>query len=141
MAIVVVNKTDSEFADRFNGQDFVFPVGKKILISEDAARHIFGLGAADKTPYFARLGWLRTQGDIPAAEARLAKFTFSAFDPYAQLKDDEPEQAPVENEQRLSPVADDKAAPTASDGTEGAAAAAGPGKKGGILDKLQGAQA
>ena len=139
MAIVVVNRTDSEFSDRFNGQDFVFPVGKKILVSEDAARHIFGLGEADKRPYFARLGWLRTQADLDAAEARLARFQFSAFDPYAQLNDD-PEPGPTE--QRLSPVADDEAAPPVSDGPGGAAAAASaaPVKKGSVLGKLQDAQ-
>lgn len=138
MAIVIVNNSDAEFADRFNGQDFLFPVGKKVLLSEDAARHIFGLGETDKTATFARLGWIRTSGDYESAMLRLGKFAFTSFDPYAQLND-----APVaSDEHRLSPGADEEAAPIVSDGKVGAAESAPVARaktSSAILAKLQGA--
>jgi hypothetical protein len=146
MAIVVVNTSDQPFQDRFNGVDYDFPPKKKVLLTEDAARHIFGLGEQDKGPYLARLGWYRTAADLDSAMARLGKFQFSAFDPYAQLNDDQSAEADApseDNEQRLSPVADDEAPSAVSGGAdEGVDSTPGKGSKakGGVIEKLQAAQ-
>lgn len=113
MAIIVVNHSESELVDRFNGIDLVFPLGKKVLLDEDAARHVFGFGEEDKAPYLARLGWIRSNGDYTEAMKRLAKFTFSMFDPYAQLD----EAAPGgHTAQQLSPVAPGDSGEAVSDG-------------------------
>ena len=144
MGIVVVNTSDAAFSDRFNGQDYEFPVGKKVLLPDEAAHHIFGLGESDKTATFARLGWIRTSGEYESAMQRLGKFQFSTFDPYAQLND-----VPVaSSEHRLSPGADEEAAPALSDGKARAAESAPAARpsplpkattSSGILAKLQGA--
>ena len=142
MAIVVVNKSDQEFADRFNGCDYVFPVGKKVLVDEEVARHIFGFGADDKTPYLARLGWIRSNGDYPAAMELLGKFSFSSFDPYAQLDEARPEG---QQAQQLSPVAPGESGESDSDGPAEADSPTPPPPpattSGGIMSRLQGLMA
>ena len=142
MAIVVTNNSGAELTDRFNGVDLVFPVGKKVLLDADAARHIFGFGDGDKVPYLARLGWLRTNQDYDTAMARLAQFSFQSFDPYAQFD----EAAPADqSEQQLSPVASGTEAEAVSDGpatvSEPTPAAPPATDSGSILARLQGAVA
>jgi len=106
MTIIVTNNSSTELSDRFNGIDIVFPPGKRVLIDEDAAKHIFGFGADDKTMYLARLGWLRSANEKQAALDRLAEFSFASFDPYASFK----EEGEGDSPQQLSPVAPDTAA-------------------------------
>lgn len=136
MAIVVVNNTDTELSDRYNGVDIIFPVGKKVLIDEETGRHIFGFGDANKAPYLARLGWMRTSGDFDAGMARLAKFSFAPFDPYAQLDEARPAD---QQEQQLSPVAPEDTADSDSSGPEDVVPSTPPATTSkGILSKLQG---
>jgi len=52
-----VNRNEFVHTDRYNGEDFVFEPGQKVMLSMDAARHMFGVGVADKTPVMHRLGW------------------------------------------------------------------------------------
>jgi hypothetical protein len=53
----VTNKNEDVHEDRYDGEDFVFPPGERVLLSEDAARHMFGKGLVDKTDTLLRLGW------------------------------------------------------------------------------------
>jgi len=147
MAIVVINKSGQEFADRFDGVDIDFPVGKKVLINEDAAFHIFGFGAADKVPFLSRLGWMKHSGELDYALNKLAQFTFQSFDPYAQLEDEVPsasdsEEATEEAEQQLSPVASGEVDEPVTDGTGDSTdspQSAPATTSGSILSKLKGA--
>jgi hypothetical protein len=43
--------------DRYDGEDFVFPPGERVLISAEAATHMFGRNLVDKTDTLLRLGW------------------------------------------------------------------------------------
>ena len=52
-----VNRNDFVHTDRYAGEDYVFEPGQKVMLSLDAARHMFGVGVADKTPVMHRLGW------------------------------------------------------------------------------------
>ncbi len=106
MTIIVTNNSSTALSDRFNGVDITFPPGKRVLIDEDAAKHIFGFGVEDKTMHFARLGWLRSAGEMQAAMDRLAEFSFASFDPYAAFREEDDEGEPS---QHLSPVAPDGA--------------------------------
>jgi hypothetical protein len=56
--IRVVNHNDETLRGRFNGEDFAFPKGKPVDVTLEAAKHIFGLGAEDKSQALNMLGWL-----------------------------------------------------------------------------------
>lgn len=139
MAIVVVNKSGEPLNDRFNGIDIEFPVGKKVLIDEDAANHIFGFGDENKVPYLMRLGWLRKNTDYDAAMQRLGMFTFATFDPYAQLDEARPGG---QTEQQLSPVApSDTGEPSGEPVPDTSPASGRAVTSSKIIDKLQGLSA
>ena len=78
--LTVTNGNDFNFAGRFNGVDFAFPAGKTTALPEDAAKHIFGVGLADKTDVLVRHGWM-TNGamfacvllNIPSCEPMAAR--------------------------------------------------------------------
>lgn len=55
--LFVVNKNAFHHQDRYNGQNYLFPPGEKVMLSMEAARHMFGLGVKDKTPVMHRNGW------------------------------------------------------------------------------------
>ena len=74
----VTNKSGEEFSDRFDGHDYSFPKGSTVSINEDAARHIFGFGEGDKTPYLVRLGWMRSNREYDMAMQTMAGFVFSS---------------------------------------------------------------
>ena len=76
----VTNNNTFDLSDRYDGQDFTFPAGSTVALGEDAARHIFGFGEADKTPFLARQGWVRNSGEIEAGMAKLSGFSFSSMD-------------------------------------------------------------
>ena len=71
---------DAKFADRYNGIEYRFPAGELVECPLDAARHIFGYGAPDKTPFLTRLGWARISSgekdSVASALKRLEKFQF-----------------------------------------------------------------
>ena len=74
----VRNRNSFDLVDRYNGQDFVFPVGKTVALDMDAARHIFGFGADDKAPFLTRQGWMRHSGEYDSAMKILNGFSFDA---------------------------------------------------------------
>jgi hypothetical protein len=85
----VVNGSDRELADRFDGEEYVFPPGKPVEIPADGAKLIFGWGEDNKSRALQRLGWMRTNLDMEPALARLKKFSFYTEDPRS------PPHAPV----------------------------------------------
>lgn len=76
----VTNNNTFDLVDRYDGQDFTFPAGATVALGEDAARHIFGFGEADKIPYLARQGWVRNSGEIEAGMQKLNGFSFASYD-------------------------------------------------------------
>lgn len=78
--IKVTNKNPFDFTDRYNGQDFRIPSGKTVAIGEEAARHFFGIGEADKTPYLVRQGWMNNSGQLGEAMGKLNNFAFDLVD-------------------------------------------------------------
>ena len=82
-SVFVTNKNEFQHEDRFDGEDFVFRPGEKVLIPEDAAQHMFGRGMADKSDTLSRLGWglkfdpkTGKVGDDPDGVRKLANFVF-----------------------------------------------------------------
>lgn len=74
--LIVNNGLDHEISARYAGQDFSFPSGEDVVCDEEVARHVFGFGAADKTPALLRLGWISPGADKSVAEERLRKVVF-----------------------------------------------------------------
>lgn len=74
--IRVVNRTGEPIAGRFNGVDYLFGHDKPLDVPIDAARHCFGFGQQDKTEAMHRLGWSKTNHDLPLALERLARVAF-----------------------------------------------------------------
>jgi hypothetical protein len=58
--IFVTNKNSFVHQDRYDGEDFVFPPGERVLISSDAATHLFAFNLPDKSEALVRLGWSMT---------------------------------------------------------------------------------
>jgi hypothetical protein len=77
--VFVTNKNSFPHEDRFNGHLYSFPRDEKVLIPIDAARHMFGFGAPDKTEALVRLGWANPGpgDDNDAGVKKLAKFVFT----------------------------------------------------------------
>ena len=100
--LTVTNGNDFNFAGRFNGVDFAFPAGKTTALPEDAAKHIFGVGLADKTDVLVRHGWMTNGSMFAAAMGVLNKFSFNVADQVEpgeiidpipeEIADEEPEQ-------------------------------------------------
>jgi hypothetical protein len=77
----VINSSDQEFKDRFDGEEYVFPPGEAVEIPGDGAKLIFGWGEDDKYRALQRLGWTHSSLDLPSAIKRLNKFAFYTADP------------------------------------------------------------
>lgn len=75
MDIFVRNTGDFDHSDSYNGQDFDFPKGERVLIPVEAAMHMFGFNRVDKTDNLSRLGWANLPNDQGAKQ--LAKFVFT----------------------------------------------------------------
>ena len=55
-SVFVTNTNEALYADRYDGEDFVFPPGERVMIPTDAATHIFGFNLVDKTETLVRAG-------------------------------------------------------------------------------------
>lgn len=82
--LFVTNKNEFTHVDRFNGQDFVFPPKEKVMLSMEAAQHMFGLGLPDKSAVMHRLGWgfkydpvAKTFDEDKEAVMKLKNFVFT----------------------------------------------------------------
>lgn len=83
--IFVTNKNDFHHSDRYDGDDYEFPPGVRVALSEEAAAHMFGRGLPDKTSTLQRLGWamkydpgVRNFVENVEGVQKLAKFVFEA---------------------------------------------------------------
>ena len=104
------NRNPFEFADRYNGVDYEFPPGARIPIPNEAARHIFGFGEADRMPNLVRLGWANLPGE--EGVRRLANFVFSGA---VTVPEDSVDRAVLEEIGRAGrrvPLRDPSAPPT-----------------------------
>lgn len=81
-SIYILNKTDEEFRDRFDGEEYVFPPGKFVQVPIEAAKLIFGYSEPDKLRAIRRLGWAVTSTEMEKAQERLRGFQFHAEPPY-----------------------------------------------------------
>lgn len=94
--LFVQNNNQFHHKDRFNGQDYIFPPGEKVMISLEAAQHMFGLGLPDKTPIMHRLGWAfkydpatRHFDEDKDAVVKLKKFVFTKARIVEEVQPDE----------------------------------------------------
>ena len=55
--VFVRNTNDFAHQDRFNGEDYFFPVQERVPVPLAAAQHMFGWGNPDKEETLVRLGW------------------------------------------------------------------------------------
>jgi hypothetical protein len=55
--IFVTNTNKFDHIDSYDGEQYVFPEGERVLIPEDAAVHFFGRNLKDKSETLVRLGW------------------------------------------------------------------------------------
>jgi len=74
----VTNRNNFDFKDRYNGVDYDIPAGATTILNDDAARHFFGIGDGDKTPFLIRQGWMKTLNDKDEAFQKLNGFSFSS---------------------------------------------------------------
>lgn len=137
----VTNNATTDFKDRFNGTDYVFPAGKAVMLGEDAARHIFGFGEADKTATLIRQGWLLRENDRAQAMDRLGQFAFAPADlPGEGMVVDAPPPLLPESEQGSAPLHPDTEEETALPVVESPVSTTPPATgAGNILDALAGA--
>lgn len=70
--IFVTNRNDFYHVDHYDGQEYAFPKGERVLIPEDAAALMLGFGNPDKTDTLLRLGWTGDDG-----VKKLAGFVFT----------------------------------------------------------------
>jgi len=73
--IFVTNKNTFDHRDSYDGEEYEFPAGQKVLIPVPAAIHMFGFNRRDKSDNLIRLGWANLPDDEGAK--RLAKFVFT----------------------------------------------------------------
>lgn len=111
----VKNNTGRPFSGRYDGIDYPFPPGEEVMITKEAARHIFGLGDADKTAVLVRHGWMKGSGEREAAMSMLNGFSFSdtKLVPAAEVV-----EAEDETEHESSPHAEGEGGAPVSDGAD-----------------------
>jgi|SRR5208337_1261289 len=82
-SIFVTNKNDFTHIDRYDGEEYAFPPGERVLIPMDAAIHMFGHNMVDKSEILVRLGWAsiydpstKNWAENPEGVKKLARFVF-----------------------------------------------------------------
>lgn len=78
--IFVTNTNDFVHSDRYDGSEYTFPPGEKVLLPVVAARLFFGFQNPDKSEALIRQGWANltpTDNDPDWGAKRLAKFVFT----------------------------------------------------------------
>ena len=73
----VLNNTSEELIDKCNGETYVFPPSTPVEVPFEVAVHTFGYLRDDKEYNLVRLGWTKTNQDMPEALERLKKFDIS----------------------------------------------------------------
>jgi hypothetical protein len=82
-SVFVTNRNEEVHADRYDGADYVFPPGERVLVPSNAATHMLGYNLVDKTDTLVRLGWamrydpaVKNYAENPDGVKRLARFVF-----------------------------------------------------------------
>ena len=57
--------------------DCAFGKGQTVEVPLEVAKHVFGYGDANKEPYLARLGWIKTANDLDDGLDRMTKWQFT----------------------------------------------------------------
>ena len=79
--VKITNHHNHRLVDRFDGKDYVFEPNEAVLMSDEAAKHIFGYGDPNKVPYLSRIGKMTTtqvdgEGGLKDAMKWLSRFEF-----------------------------------------------------------------
>lgn len=74
MTVYVTNTGDFDHSDSYVGVSYSFPRGQSVEVPEAVAENLLGYGFQDKTEFVVRLGWSKTNLDMPEALAKLDKF-------------------------------------------------------------------
>jgi hypothetical protein len=77
MNIFVTNYSDKVLKDGYAGKFYTFGKGETVEVPIEVAKHVFGYGDANKEPYLARLGWIRTANDLDEGLERMSKWKFA----------------------------------------------------------------
>lgn len=81
--IFVTNHNDFHHSDMYDGVEYEFPPKERVIVSVDAATHMFGFNMPDKSGVLARLGWAWKVGpngkfvEDPDGVKKLAHFAFT----------------------------------------------------------------
>lgn len=89
MILRVTNKNKFTLEDRYDGINYVFETNKPVVIEEEAARHFFGYGIADKVPFLVRQGWCVSSDKTDEAMKKLNNFVFEQGSVEFKSEDDE----------------------------------------------------
>jgi hypothetical protein len=73
----ILNNTSEELIDKWAGETFKFPPNTPVEVPVEVAMHTFGYLRDDKEYNLIRLGWTKTNLDMPQALERLSKFDIS----------------------------------------------------------------
>lgn len=92
MLLRVTNRNSFTLTDRYDGVDYKFEPNKPTVIEEAAARHFFGYGMADKSPFLVRQGWSVSSDRMEEAMKKLNKFVFEQGSVEFSPADDEVEE-------------------------------------------------
>lgn len=77
----ITNGTKTDFLQRYDGVEYMFPAGKPVYCPEEAAKHIFGIGNHDKDAILLRNGWAKIGGNKQDGIAILNAFKFEPVAP------------------------------------------------------------
>lgn len=102
-AVYVTNQSESDHADSYGGVRYEFRRGVTVEVPDTVASELLGYGHSQKEQFVVRLGWSKTNLDMPQALKRLGQFHMSL-------------QPPTQN--RVSPFAVGEVTPM-SDATRG----------------------
>lgn len=76
-SVWILNKTSEELTDKWAGETYKFPPNIPVEVPIEVAIHTFGYLKNDKTENLVRLGWTKTNLDMPKALERLNQFDIS----------------------------------------------------------------
>lgn len=91
---VAVKNNGPAWSARFNGEEYAFPAGEEIILSEHAAMFFFafGMGDADRARVLVRNGWWKrtdasdNEASLEAARKRLMQFSFKTLGDVERVK-------------------------------------------------------
>lgn len=92
--IKVINHLKQTIRGRYDGEDYEFKPEVPVVLSAEAAAHIFGLGNPDKSQALNMLGFL-IPGKATYEEALEKLDSISFFEGHTTFEDDVPETVPA----------------------------------------------